>query len=1294
VKKGKTTPRSEPPPVAGRVDPPPPEMPALDMLDTVAVAATPNPAGGWWISLQATEHVFGAVARRDPRTSAPVPQPLRELLFQLDDEARDAVHPVPVDALFQAVELCARPLAEIVDRHRTRVVREHARVPTHRLREVDAKSVAWLARQPGRTVREKMASGTSVLGVVRRFSPDIPENRVAVALAARLAPRIERRIASARESGAGDKSERDRSRLALLDDVYTTCAERLRRSDLGEVPRAVHLRANNALLSDPVYSRIWRAFRRLHAYEERLPSLWAALPARLRSALFWLVAARVAGLSRVTLYEGIGRASNGEDGRPLGVELLKTTDGPSWSGADDPQLVMRIVSTRGEEARALRLRQTRVGLAADLLRFEGSGILQGKPVATAQYELALALDAHLPRRGVPLTVHGSEVAKGTHWSEAGDMRGLSALAGHIAADLFARARLPTGIAAPSHPESASQSSQPRFGLDLLGAVVRVSSGEENQRLRAEGWVARYALEEDRSEWIAGDVKRLVPLHLRQPTVFALGAVIDPDPREDRKVLRVAARHIADGIAADLGPPPEARLAFTVPDAADDVVQDTLRSAMTTAFPRSLPIWRSVAAVMGWQAAPQSAEASFDGADMQDGDVVLVLDAEAPVLTTSVLLARHDAKLVRLCPETRGFYWERRPSPPRGERDEVLALSTLLEEQGRRVVAAALARNAGVLDDASRAAIVAQLTRLGAIEELLDGGGPLRIPLDDHGQRLLELRHDVKAWGEVLGAWLRGLRDTVRASLEIVRATSLGQRVHFVLVGRPYREREREVRELIAAEARGAPELVGIVVLEADVVAAGAEHCLLRLDAGCRTWTEWLPDLHLEIIRDGHFDELTLLKEQRIEEPILGAARDIAVSGELVLDAGRPFFDFPIISGRAARTPLSSEARLSDPRIPLAQPTPVKLRVRYRYGLDHSYELRFEPVKAEGAPFTSVMAMWRGPEDGSDVLRFADARIPFMAEAWADVGADDLHDLFDLRDQFWRYISNPQQHPWMRQLLHRIWSAGRSLGTAPPEVQLAAKAVIERLCEAAQSDDEAVRDFAHEVLCQFHEDAPKEMIHLQLGAAEQSRMDRERFKGAVRRLAMLTGDGRGDRHRCLARLTSFLCEFTSPSRFDAPNANQTTRALVYALWRHPDLLLSLAEMGPEQVLFLAHTARRTLSNLLNRVPGAVEQRWDRRKLGNFYGLPYRDACELLLALLRLRGDPSLSFLRGGEPLAEQLARYVRLLDGMFARAGVNVPWTRNFPLPVPQPPELARVSGNAWILNVLLTGNEAVHLVRA
>jgi hypothetical protein len=44
--------------------------------------------------------------------------------------------------------------------------------------------------------------------------------------------------------------------------------------------------------------------------------------------------------------------------------------------------------------------------------------------------------------------------------------------------------------------------------------------------------------------------------------------------------------------------------------------------------------------------------------------------------------------------------------------------------------------------------------------------------------------------------------------------------------------------------------------------------------------------------------------------------------------------------------------------------------------------------------------------------------------------------------------------------------------------------------------------------------------------------------------------------------------------------------------------------------------------------------------------------------------------------------------------VNVQWNRSFQLPVAQPPELGRVSSNAWVLNALLTGDDAVHLVRA
>jgi CspA family cold shock protein len=55
------------------------------------------------------------------------------------------------------------------------------------------------------------------------------------------------------------------------------------------------------------------------------------------------------------------------------------------------------------------------------------------------------------------------------------------------------------------------------------------------------------------------------------------------------------------------------------------------------------------------------------------------------------------------------------------------------------------------------------------------------------------------------------------------------------------------------------------------LASGARECLLRLDTGSLTWREWLLELSLEVVRDGHFGELPLLERGTFVDPFLGDA---------------------------------------------------------------------------------------------------------------------------------------------------------------------------------------------------------------------------------------------------------------------------------------------------------------------------------------------------------------------------------------------------------------------------------------
>jgi len=115
----------------------------------------------------------------------------------------------------------------------------------------------------------------------------------------------------------------------------------------------------------------------------------------------------------------------------------------------------------------------------------------------------------------------------------------------------------------------------------------------------------------------------------------------------------------------------------------------------------------------------------------------------------------------------------------------------------------------------------------------------------------------------------------------------------------------------------------------------------------------------------------------------------------------------------------------------------------------------------------------------------------------------------------------------------------------------------------------------------------------------------------------------------------------------------------------------------------------LAHLLTRVPAEIRPE-ETKQVGIFYSAAFTASCEVLLALLRLRGHPAAACLRAGSSAAGYLAKAIRQLDSRFSRAKLDLPWTRNVELS--PPPDLASMSPVAYALNVYLAGTKDLNYV--
>jgi hypothetical protein len=192
------------------------------------------------------------------------------------------------------------------------------------------------------------------------------------------------------------------------------------------------------------------------------------------------------------------------------------------------------------------------------------------------------------------------------------------------------------------------------------------------------------------------------------------------------------------------------------------------------------------------------------------------------------------------------------------------------------------------------------------------------------------------------------------------------------------------------------------------------------------------------------------------------------------------------------------------------------------------------------------------------------------------------------------------------------------------------------------------------------------------------------------LAMLVGDGAGERNAILRHLLDRLRHHTDGGAFNAALAGHTMRALGNAAWRHPSFVGALASVSGGAALVLGQ-CRRSLQGLLGRIPANVSSDDERQKVARLYGTPFRDACELLLALMAVDPmDPVVAPLRTGSPSAHGFAKLVRQLDARLASLGATPHWRVH--LHVEVPPALHRMSPVAFALNTYLAEGAGANLV--
>ena len=546
-----------------------PGLGEIRQMEQLAASEDPTARGAWWIMLQTAESICNYASLRDPINNACIPEFWSQAAAGVETVlGQESARPLPYDDLMQMVSFCGDHLQAIAKSPRHNLVKTDKMVRPEKAREIGYKTINWLGKQPGKTVREKMAGRQKLLTQVKEYSYDIRENQVAMMLYRQIMRRVADRINHGTKTGAYDECSCPQIEQMLR------IKKLLRESPLGSVAPKNHTQANNALLSDKHYSVIWRAYMDMYRFDMRQESRWKQGLALYVRAVFLAINAKLLSFNDVYVVEDRVKLNDAEDWKASYVVGYHS---------DIPYIAEVFLSPKRITIR--------------IYNAPMNGMFEPKHRKELQITFtdAVSKEKLKAHRGTPISVEFREDGQrrsDLYYADFSCIRALSVLCAEKIfsfADIERTERTEDDFVRKGFAASAA--------FDIVGDGIRLGlSDHEMGSLDRfySGSAVVYKNKDNTAAVYPGGCKSV---HLQAEEQIA---VRDAVLSEDSRGLKAA----LDEIYGKLTLNQDDYFFYLVPDALEELRQRDLKQCVKGCFARTFPVWRSVAALVPWLTDPE------------------------------------------------------------------------------------------------------------------------------------------------------------------------------------------------------------------------------------------------------------------------------------------------------------------------------------------------------------------------------------------------------------------------------------------------------------------------------------------------------------------------------------------------------------------------------------------------------------------------------------------------------------------------------------------------------------------
>lgn len=147
--------------------------------------------------------------------------------------------------------------------------------------------------------------------------------------------------------------------------------------------------------------------------------------------------------------------------------------------------------------------------------------------------------------------------------------------------------------------------------------------------------------------------------------------------------------------------------------------------------------------------------------------------------------------------------------------------------------------------------------------------------------------------------------------------------------------------------------IDIKVLKEEDLALGKDEIITKIKNNENLWNEYLPNLTLETVKNGHFYNLDLVKENEDIEIIFGKGQVIKINENLVLPKDMEVIKFPLYNQDSNNKKLYF-LEIKSELFPLKENLVVNLELIYSYGSKEPYKIK---LKANGIDSSKFSTKW-------------------------------------------------------------------------------------------------------------------------------------------------------------------------------------------------------------------------------------------------------------------------------------------------------------------------------------------------